>query len=79
MNLVEITQELLKEFKKPKSKSQYITKLKEMKQVQTKFVWEFDQRFKFVMGRLTFKIIDQQHREWLIVGLLPHIHGPLIQ
>jgi hypothetical protein len=77
--LLEITQALLKEFKKPKFESQYITELKEIKQVQNESVWEFDQRFKDVMGRLTFQIPDQQHREWFIAGLLPHIHSPLIQ
>jgi hypothetical protein len=73
--LAEIRQALLKEFKKPKSESQYITELKEIKQVQTESVWDFDQRFKDVMGRLTFQIPDQQHQEWFIAGLLPHIAG----
>jgi hypothetical protein len=77
--LAEIKKALLKEFKNPKSESQYITELKEIKQVQTKSVWDFDQRFKDVMGRLTFQIPDQQHQEWFIVGLLPHIQRPLIQ
>jgi len=77
--LLEITQELLKEFKKPKSESQKIIELKEIKQVQTKSVWEFDQRVKDVMGRLTFQLLDQQHIEWFIAGLLPHIHSILIQ
>jgi hypothetical protein len=77
--LAEIKQALLKEFKKPKSESQYITELKEIKQVQTESVWDYDQRFKDVMGRLTFQIPDQQHQEWFIAGLLPHIHRPLIQ
>jgi hypothetical protein len=31
------------------------------------------------MGRLAFQILDQQHQEWFIVGLLPHIWRPLIQ
>jgi hypothetical protein len=53
--------------------------LKEIKQVQTESVWDYDQRFKDLMGRLTFQILDQQHREWFIAGLLPHIHFPLIQ
>jgi hypothetical protein len=77
--LAEIRQALLKEFKKPKSESQYITKLKEIKQVQIESVWDFDQRFKDLMGRLNFQIPDQQHQEWFIAGLLPHIHRPLIQ
>jgi hypothetical protein len=70
---------LLKEFKNPKLESQYITELKEIKQVQTKSVWDYDQHFKDVMGRLTFQILDQQHQEWFIARLLPHIRRPLIQ
>jgi hypothetical protein len=77
--LAEIRQALLKEFKKPKSESQYITELKEIKQVQNESVWDYDQRFKDLMGRLTFQIPDQQHQEWFIAGLLPHIHRSLIQ
>ena len=68
----------MKEFKKPKSKLQYIIELKEIKQVQTESVWDYDQCFKDLMGRLTFQIPDQQHQEWFIVGLLPHIHRSLI-
>jgi hypothetical protein len=47
--------------------------------VQNETVWDYDQRFKDVMGRLTFHIPDEQHREWFIAGLLPHIHCPLTQ
>jgi hypothetical protein len=69
----------LKEFKKPRSKLQYIKKLKEIKQVQTESVWDYDQRFKDLMGRLTFQILDQQHIEWFIAGLLPDILCPFVQ
>jgi hypothetical protein len=47
--------------------------------VQTKLVWDFDQRFKDLMGRMNFQILDQQHREWFIAGLLPQVRRPLIQ
>jgi hypothetical protein len=77
--LVDIRKALLKEFQKPKSKSQCITKLKEIKQLQNESIWDFDQRFKILMDQLTFHIIDEQHREWFIVGFLPHIHFPLTQ
>ena len=60
--LANIREALLKEFKEPKSESWYITELNKIKQVKTEFVWEFDQRFKYVMGRLKFQIPDQQHR-----------------
>jgi hypothetical protein len=52
--LAEIGQALLKEFRKSKSQSQYITELKEIKQVKNETVWDYDQRFKDVMGMLTF-------------------------
>jgi hypothetical protein len=39
-------QVLLEEFKNPKSELQYIIELKEIKQVQTESVWDYDQRFK---------------------------------
>ena len=53
--------------------------MKEIKQVQIELVWEYDQRFKDLMGRLTFHIFDQQQEEWFIVGLLPHICRLMIQ
>jgi hypothetical protein len=61
--LAEIRQALLKEFRKTKYESQYITDLKKSKQVQTGTVWDYDKRFKDVMGRLAFHIPDEQHRE----------------
>ena len=41
---------LIVEFKKPKSKSKCITKLKEIKQRVVEPMWEFDQRFKTLTG-----------------------------
>jgi hypothetical protein len=77
--LTELKQALLKDFKKSKSESQYIIELKEIKQVQTESIWNYEQSFKDVMGRLTFHIPYQQLQEWFIAGLLPHIRRPLIQ
>jgi hypothetical protein len=37
-------------------------------------MWDYDQRFKVLLDRLTFQIEDMQHREWFIMGLLPHIN-----
>jgi hypothetical protein len=41
---------LIAEFKKPKSESQCITELKEIKQKVVEPVWGFDQRFKTLIG-----------------------------
>jgi hypothetical protein len=49
-----IKTELITEFKKPKSESQCITELKEIKQRVAEPVWEFDQRFKTLTGHLSF-------------------------
>jgi hypothetical protein len=48
--LNQIKNALISEFKKPKSKSQCITELKEIKQKVAKPVWEFNQRFKTLIG-----------------------------
>jgi hypothetical protein len=70
---------LIAEFKKPKSESQFITELKDIKQKVAEPIWEFDQRFKTLADRLTFQIPDEKNKEWFIVSLLPHIRVPLIQ
>jgi hypothetical protein len=57
---------LIAEFKKPKSESQCITELKEIKQKVVEPVWEFDQRFKTLAGRLNFQIPDEKNKEWFI-------------
>jgi hypothetical protein len=75
----EIKRDLLREFQKPKSESQCITEIKEIKQQVGETVWDYDQWFKILLDRLTFQIQDVQHREWFIVGLLPHIWVPLTQ
>jgi hypothetical protein len=67
------------EFKKPKSESQCIIELKEIKQKVTKPVLEFNQRFKTLTGHLSFHIPDEQHKEWFIISLPPHIRVPLMQ
>jgi hypothetical protein len=77
--LVEVSQALLKEFQNPKSQSQCINKLKEINNIVNESVWDYDQRFKILKDRLTFQILDEQHKEWFIAGMLPHIHSPLTQ
>jgi hypothetical protein len=70
---------LIAEFKKPKSKSQCITELKEIKQKVVEPMWELNQRFKTLTGRLIFQIPNEQNKEWFIVALLPHIRVPMMQ
>ena len=48
--LDEIHKVLFEEFKKPKSKAQHITKLKEIKQFPNEKIWDFDQQLKTLMA-----------------------------
>ena len=52
--LEEIRRAMILEFKKPQSKSQCITEIKEIKQASTEIVWDFDQWFKTLMAKLSF-------------------------
>ena len=75
----EIKDELKKEFKKAKSESQCITNLKDIKQLPHESVWDFDQIFKTLLGQVNFEFPLQQHQEWFVIALLPHIWLPLMQ
>ena len=77
--LDEIRAAIIYKFRKPKSKSQCITEIKEIKQALAGSVWDFDQWFKTLMAKVSFQMSDVQHKEWFIVVLLPHIQGPLMQ
>ena len=54
--LNEIQEGLFKEFKKPKSESQYITEFKEIKKFQNETIWDFDQGFNMLMDRVIFEM-----------------------
>ena len=45
----------------------------EIKQYPNENIWDFDQRFKTLMERVSFEMSDIQHKEWFIVTLLSHI------
>ena len=77
--LLEVKAALIAEFKKPKSESQCIIELKEIKQKPTESVWEFDQKFKTLLDQVSFDIDAEQHKEWFITALLTHIRLSLMQ
>ena len=70
---------MIKEFKKPKSESWRITELKEIQQKRGEPIWDFDQRFKVLLDQVSFTIGPEQHKEWFIAALLPHIRTRLMQ
>ena len=69
---------LIDEFKKPKSKSQYIIELQEIKQFPNESVWDFGQRFKILITKVSFGMSDLKHKEWFITALVPHIYMSLM-
>lgn len=69
---------MIREFKKLKSHSQCITKLKFNRNLPRVFGNLIRDLRKF-LDQLSFEIAPQQHQEWFIVALLPHIKLPLMQ
>ena len=57
---------LIDGFRKPKSESQCITEIKEIKQLSTKSVRDFYQRLKMLMAKVSFQKLDVQKKEWFI-------------
>ena len=56
--LEEIQAAMISEFRKPKSESQCITEIKEIKQALAETVWDFNQRFKTLMAKVSFQMSD---------------------
>ena len=77
--LDEIQAAMIFDFGKPKSESQCIIETKEIKHTLEETIWDFDQRFKTLMAKVSFQMSDVQHKEWFITTILPHIRGPLMQ
>ena len=71
--LEEIWPAMISEFRKPKSESQCITDIKEIKQSLDESIWDFNQCFKTLMAKVSFQMSDVRNKEWFIVVLLPHI------
>ena len=57
--LVEFRTAMIKEFKKPKYESQCIIELKDIKQLPTESVWDFDQKFKALINQLRFEFAPE--------------------
>ena len=56
--LEEIRAAMISEFRKLKSESQCMTDIKEIKQALAETVWDFDQRFKTLMAKVSFQMSD---------------------
>ena len=56
--LDQIREGLIDEFRNPKFESQCITQIKDINKLPTEFVWDFDQRFKKLMDKVSFQMLD---------------------
>jgi hypothetical protein len=70
---------LINEFQKPSSEDQYMNEMIEIRQKLGESVWEIDQRFKQLKGKLKYLMIEMQHRHLFVNSLLPHLKYPLRQ
>ena len=71
--LNQIRVRLIDEFINLKYELQCITEIKEIKQLLTESVRDFDQRFKTLMAKVSFQMSDVQQKEWFITTLLLQI------
>jgi hypothetical protein len=77
--LANIKKLLINEFQKPSSEDQYMNEMIEIRQKPGESVWEIDQRFKRLKGKLKYLMTDMQHGHLFINSLLPHLKYPLRQ
>jgi hypothetical protein len=77
--LTDIKKLLINEFQKPSSKDQYMNEMIEIQKKPGESVWEIDQIFKRLKGKLKYLMIDMQHRHLFVNSLLPHLKYPLQQ
>jgi hypothetical protein len=68
---------LINEFQKLSSEDQYMNEMIEIRQKPGESVWEIDQRFKRLKGKLKYLMTDMKHRHLFVNSLLPHLKYPL--
>jgi uncharacterized FlaG/YvyC family protein len=77
--IVNIKKLLINEFHKPISENQYMNKMIEIRHKLREFVWDIDQIFKQLKGKLKYLMNNMQHRHMFVNSLLPHLKYPLRQ
>jgi hypothetical protein len=75
--LDDINKLLISEFQKSSSEDQYMNEMIEIRQKPGESVWDINQRFKRLKGKLKYLITNMQHRHLFFNSLLPHLKYPL--
>jgi hypothetical protein len=65
--IADIKKLLINEFQKPSSEYQYMNEMIEIRQKLGKFVWDIDQRFKRLKGKLKYLMTDMKHSTCLSI------------
>jgi hypothetical protein len=75
--ITDINKLLINEFQKSSSEDQYMNEMIEIRQKSGEFVWDIDQRFKRMKGKLKYLMTDMQHPHLFVNSLLPHLKYPM--
>jgi hypothetical protein len=77
--LGQVRMRFIAEFKLPQSEQQAMSELHEIQQREGESAWEYNQKFKYAIGRLAHPIHEEHQREWYIQGFSPLTQIPLTQ
>jgi hypothetical protein len=75
--VADVKKQLINEFKLSGSEDQFINDMIEIKKNPGDSVWEIDQKFKRLNGKLKYTITDMNHRNLFVNSLLPHLKYPV--
>jgi hypothetical protein len=77
--IADIKKLMINEFQTPSSEDQYMNEMIEIRQKIGESVWDIDQRFKQLKGKLKYLMTDMHHMHMFVNSLLPHLKYPLRQ
>jgi hypothetical protein len=75
--IADVKKLLVNEFQKPNSEDQYMNEMIEIRKKPGESVWEIDQRFKRLKGKLKYAITDMQHRHLFVNSLVTTLEIPI--
>jgi hypothetical protein len=75
----DIKKALINEFQRTKSEDLFMNEMIEVRQKPRGSIWDIDQKFKTLKGKLKYPISDMQHRQLFINSLLPQFKYPFRQ
>jgi hypothetical protein len=79
ITVTEVKRQLINEFQKPISEDHFMNEMIEINKKRGESVWEVDQKFKRLKGKLKYPITDMKHRHLFVTSSLSHLKYPLRQ